>query len=66
MITKDYFKRQATTLRKMIRVTRNQTVADRLTFMADDFENRSADGPGEAAPAIGPPKGAADQKSGHD
>ncbi len=66
MITKDYFKRQATTLRKMVRVTRNPTIADRLTFMAADFDHRSADGTDEPRPAIGPPNGARDREAGPD
>ena len=65
MIAKDYFKRQAKTLRKMIRVTRNPTIADRLNFMADDFDHRSADGTEEAAVAIAPPDGATDREEGN-
>jgi len=41
MIGRDYFRRQATTLRKMVRITGNRAVADRLNTMADDFEARS-------------------------
>jgi hypothetical protein len=44
MIAKDYFRRQATTLRKLVRITRNRTIADRLSNMADDFEVRAAQG----------------------
>ncbi len=43
MIGKDYFKRQATTLRKMVGVAQDKTVADRLTHLAADFEAK-ADG----------------------
>ena len=43
MIGKDYFKRQAKTLRKMVKVTQDPVVADRLCEMADEFEAR-ADG----------------------
>ena len=43
MIGKDYFKRQAKTLRKMVKVTHDPVVADRLCEMADEFESR-ADG----------------------
>jgi hypothetical protein len=43
MIGKDYFKRQAKTLRKMVKVTQDPVVADRLCEMADEFESR-ADG----------------------
>ncbi len=52
MIAKDYFKRQATTLRKMIRATRNPTLANRLTLMADEFDSRSADGTEDGEPAV--------------
>jgi hypothetical protein len=52
MIAKDYFKRQATTLRKMVRVTRNRTLANHLTLMANDFDSRSTDETGEAAPPV--------------
>jgi hypothetical protein len=42
MIGKEYFKRQATTLRKMVRVTRNPSIADRLSLMAEHFDARSS------------------------
>jgi hypothetical protein len=42
----------------MIRVTRNPTIADRLNFMADNFEHRSADGTDEISPTNDPPEGA--------
>jgi hypothetical protein len=48
MIGKDYFKRQATTLRKMVEVAQDKTVAERLIHLADDFEAK-ADEPGGAA-----------------
>jgi hypothetical protein len=41
MIGKDYFKRQATTLRKMVDVAQDKTVADRLTHLAADFEAKA-------------------------
>jgi hypothetical protein len=41
MIGKDYFKRQAKTLRKMVKVAQDPVVADRLGEMADDFEARA-------------------------
>ena len=41
MIGKDYFKRQATTLRKMVSVVQDQAVATRLTFLADHFEAKA-------------------------
>ena len=53
MIAKDYFKLQATTLRKMVRVTRNRTLANHLTLMANDFDSRSTDGTEEATPPVG-------------
>lgn len=43
MIGRDYFKRQAKTLRKMVKVARDPVIADRLCEMADEFESR-ADG----------------------
>ena len=46
MIGKDYFKRQATTLRKMVKVAKDPVVADRLSDMAYDFEERARDGEG--------------------
>lgn len=66
MIAKDYFKRQAMTLRKMVRVTRNRTIANRLTLMADEFDNRSEDGSDELAPSLGPPPGATGREENHD
>jgi hypothetical protein len=46
MIGKDYFKRQATTLRKMVKVAKDPMVADRLRDMAYEFEERARDGTG--------------------
>jgi len=43
MIDKNYFKRQATTLRKMVKVAKDPTVADRLSDMACEFEERADD-----------------------
>jgi len=67
MIAKDYFKRQAKTLRKMVRVTKNETVANRLSSTADAFDNRSACGTDESSAAVDrPPKGATDREHGSD
>ena len=66
MIAKDYFKRQAMTLRKMVRVTRNRTIANRLTLMADEFDNRSEHGTDELAPSLDPPSGTAGREENHD
>jgi hypothetical protein len=44
MIDRDYFRRQARTLRKMVKVAQDRTVADRLSDMANDFEERAKDG----------------------
>jgi hypothetical protein len=44
MIGKDYFKRQAKTLRKMVKVTHDPVVADRLCEMAEEFESRADTG----------------------
>jgi hypothetical protein len=41
MIDKDYFKRQARTLRKMVKVAQDRIVADRLSEMADEFDARA-------------------------
>ena len=43
MINRDYFRRQARTLRKMVKVAQDETVAERLRGMADDFEARAVD-----------------------
>ena len=66
MIAKDYFKRQATTLRKMVRITRNPSIADRLCLMAEDFEARSSEQIDEFASAIRPPRHAVDREDGPD
>jgi hypothetical protein len=55
MIDKDYFKRQARTLRKMVRVAQDRTVADRLSDMADDFEARASDDSARLEHGYGPP-----------
>lgn len=52
MIGKDYFKRQASTLRKMVEVAQDRTVAERLIHLADDFEAK-ADEPGGPADTPG-------------
>ena len=41
MIGKEYFKRQAKTLRKMVKVAQDPVVADRLCELADEFESRA-------------------------
>ncbi len=66
MIDKDYFRRQATTLRKMVRATKNKTIADRLSLMADEFDSRSADGTDDLGPANGPSSGASGHEEGYD
>jgi hypothetical protein len=43
MIGKDYFKRQASTLRKMVSVAQDRAVAARLSFLANDFEAKADD-----------------------
>src|SRR5262245_48775260 len=47
MIGRDYFKRQAKTLRKMVKVAQHPMVADRLCEMADEFESRAGAEPDE-------------------
>jgi hypothetical protein len=42
MIGRDYFRRQAKTLRKMVKVAQDPVVADRLCEMAEDFEMRAS------------------------
>jgi hypothetical protein len=66
MIAKDYFKRQATTLRNMVRVTRNRTIAHHLTMMAEDFDNRSEFGTDEPAASAGPPPSTVGHEENHD
>jgi hypothetical protein len=66
MIAKDYFKRQATTLRKMVRVTRNRTLANHLTLMANDFDSRSGDGTEEIPPPVGAAGGVPGGEENHD
>ena len=41
MIGKEYFKRQAKTLRKMVKVAQDPVVADRLCELADEFKSRA-------------------------
>ncbi len=64
MIDKDYFKRQARTLRKMVRVAQDRTVADRLSDMADDFDARANDGSARLEHGYGPPWRGADRDEG--
>jgi hypothetical protein len=66
MIAKDYFKRQATTLRKMVRVTRNPSTADRLSLMAEDFDDRSSRRTDEFGPAVHPLGRTVDREDGPD
>jgi hypothetical protein len=66
MIAKDYFKRQATTLRKMVRVTRNSSIADRLSLMAEDFDARSSRPTDEFLPTVHSPGHAIDGEEGAD
>ena len=57
MIGKDYFKRQATTLRKMVSVAQDKAVADRLTFLANDFEAKADGDSGRPEDRDGLPSG---------
>jgi hypothetical protein len=54
MIDKDYFRRQARTLRKMVKVAQDRTIADRLSEMANDFDTRAKDGSAGLEQAYGP------------
>ena len=49
-IDKSYFQRQAPLLRKMVRLTRNIFVADRLNEMAREYEMKAS----EDAEALSP------------
>lgn len=60
MIGRDYFKRQATTLRKMVRVAKDPVVADRLSDMAHDFEERARDEEGTVGLQLHPANRGAD------
>jgi hypothetical protein len=64
MIDKDYFKRQAKTLRKMVRVAQDRTVADRLSDLADDFDARAKDGSTRLEHGFGQPWRGADRDEG--
>jgi hypothetical protein len=66
MIAKDYFKRQATTIRKMVRITRNPSIADRLSLMAEDFDARSSERTDEFGPVGYPLRRALDREEGPD
>ena len=46
-IDKSYFRRQAPLLRRMVRLTRNPVVADRLSEMVREYEMKANDGPDE-------------------
>ena len=60
-IDKSYFQRQAPLLRKMVRLTRNIFVADRLNEMARDYEMKASEG---AEPL--PPQAPNTKADGHD
>jgi hypothetical protein len=47
MIGKDYFKRQAATLRRMAGIAADKAVEARLIHMADDLEARASSSPNE-------------------
>jgi hypothetical protein len=49
-IDKSYFQRQAPLLRKMIRLTQNILVADRLSEMARDYEMKASEGADKLPP----------------
>jgi hypothetical protein len=64
MIGKDYFQRQATTLRKMVRIAKNPSIADRLNLMADDFDTRSTIEMRESGRDVDPVSRAANREDG--
>lgn len=49
MIGKDYFRRQAITLRKMVGLAQNKVAAEQLAHLAESFEAKAkeADAPGD-------------------
>jgi hypothetical protein len=49
-IDKGYFQRQAPLLRKMVRLTRNILVADRLSEMAREYEMKASEAADELPP----------------
>jgi hypothetical protein len=65
MIGKDYFKRQAKTLRKMVKVAQDPMVADRLCEMAEDFESRAGVGPDELDDPLHLPRTGVSGDEGH-
>jgi hypothetical protein len=64
MIDRDYFRRQARTLRKMVKVAQDSTVADRLSDMADDFDKRAKDSPAPPDHGFGALRHSADSERG--
>ena len=58
MIGRDYFKLQAKTLRKMVKVAQDPVVADRLCELADEFESRAGVGSDEFEHQLYSPDGA--------
>ena len=65
MIDKQYFRRQATTLRAMIRVTKSVPVVSRLSDLAADFEQRADDGSPELEHQAGPPRSRVEGEQSH-
>jgi hypothetical protein len=59
-IDKSYFKRQAPLLRKMVRLTQDLLVADRLNEMARDYEMKAGEGSEESTPQAPKTKGDGD------
>jgi hypothetical protein len=51
-IDKSYFQRQAPLLRKMVRLTRNVLIADRLSEMARDYEMKANEEPEQPPQAL--------------
>ncbi|MBV8792629.1 MAG: hypothetical protein JO237_11340 [Pseudolabrys sp.] len=47
-IDKSYFRRQAPLLRRMVRLTQNPVVADRLSEMVREYEMKANEGPDES------------------
>ncbi len=56
-INKSYFRRQAPLLRRMFWLTHDPLVADRLSEMARNYEQKASDGSTDELPAAPQPNG---------
>lgn len=60
MIGKEYFRRQAATLRKLLSLTRDEVAADRLNRLVDNFEAKASEPDTPATDEMPAPGPAAD------